>query len=108
MSWIRTNWNSLMLELRRQRFRLSLMIGLRRLTRWQRRMLPLMQALRTDLEPGPQPPELRILQELHLPTELYFQHSTLTWALQTTEDSYLLTQMLQAEMQEALRRTSKP
>jgi hypothetical protein len=96
MNETRTSWNRMAQPLRLWRLRLSLTVSKRRLQSWKSRLLPLLQAIRLDLgakQDSLQPQ--RVLRLLHLPKALQLAPETLSWALVTLEDLYLL--MLEQE-----------
>jgi hypothetical protein len=83
--------------------RTSLTLGLRRLRRWKSRLLPLLQAIRLDqeLKQDASQPQ-RVLRLLHLPPMLELQPQTLSWALVTLEDLYLLILEQETRMEQLL------
>jgi hypothetical protein len=96
MDRTRTSSNRMVQLLQSWRLRLSLTLGLRRLRRWKIRLLSLLKAIRqssTETSYSPQ----KVLRLLHLPKVLELPQETLSWALVTLEDLYLL--LLEQEKQ---------
>jgi hypothetical protein len=107
METIRTSWNRLVQMLRSWRLRLSLTAGLRRLNRWKSRLLPLLKAIRQDQGAMLLRPQ-ELLRLLHLPPTLQLAPQTLSWALVTLEDLYLLMLEQETAMQQLLSTYRRP
>jgi hypothetical protein len=89
--------------------RLRLMIGLRRLRRWKRKLQPILLALHQEqmlLTETQRRLSPKVMASLRLPPNLPVTESTLTWGLVTVEDLYLLVQELEKRTEMLLRSTS--
>ena len=91
---------TLRLAYRHQRRRLSLILGRRRLMRWRLRLQRMLLSLRQS------PQEPRLGPRGSLPLQL--GPETLSWALETLEDLYLLLNLLLQQTEQELSRTSTP
>lgn len=102
-NWTRTLQQAISLL----RQRLSLTIGLRRLRRWKSLLQKILLALREQLALRPTQTSYPAPKVAHLPQGLFLATGTLSWALETLEDLYLLVTTLELQAEEAIQRTSK-
>jgi hypothetical protein len=107
MELTRTGWNRVVQTLQSWRLRLSLILGLRRLSRWKSRLLPLLKAIRQAQRATSYSPQA-LLALLHLPRTLELQPQTLSWALVTLEDLYLLMLEQETAMEQRLLTLTQP
>ena len=93
-----TSWAQLLKEeLQRQRQLRSLTRGLRRSLRWKTLLQPILLSLRQRLQEPQKASPLPLM-----PESLQLGRETLTWALETLEDLYLLVQTLELQMEQQI------